>query len=230
MQNPNQYRRLTRRATSQRDDSIERILPPHLVECGDAGIKRSYSNPANHNHLRLETNLVLHEWVRPTPRKQRCIARNSEKTTSLNRTPSGIRQSVIIITQRFDFIDSSFSLRRYSTSWIKVRDIDNSLSLDKFDGVLPAVPIVFILDQEANQHTRVHLSYVQSAKPPSMTRVDVLVTVLSDIFVEWQRRPGIMWIEVKQIGTRLVVISRSLCADKVVRSGRASSIERQGQY
>lgn len=90
---------------------------------------------------------------------------------------------IIIITQRLHLVNGLLSLHRRTSSWIVVSDRDDRLTLDILDGVFPRVPVILVFDEESDQHTRVYLTNVQPAQPPSVAGPNLRDRVLGDVFV-----------------------------------------------
>lgn len=73
---------------------------------------------------------------------------------------------------------------------------------------LQFLPVNLILDQEAYQHTGIHLTDMDAAQTRGVARCDLFAGVFDGVFVIWKGYSCMMRIKVEK--------ERSLRADKVV--------------
>jgi hypothetical protein len=62
---------------------------------------------------------------------------------------------------------------------------------------LPRVPIILVLDQEADQHAGVHVLHVEMSQAPRMARAQLLACVVLWGLAVGESWPGMVRIEVK---------------------------------
>src|SRR5216117_2656843 len=76
------------------------------------------------------------------------------------------------------------------------------------DRLLPAFPVIFVFDQEADQHAWVHIFDVKAPETPSMVRIQFFFGKRVWTSSIRKRRTSVMRVEIKEV--------RPLYANKIV--------------
>lgn len=164
--------------------------------------------PAFHAPHQPDMHELDHQTPIPMWLARHLTPKMKKKKASSSTQASNIQNGIIfVITQRLDLVNGTFPFRWHTASWIMVCNVDDGLALNKFHRVFPIVPIIIVLDQEADQHAGIHFTHVQYTESSSMARVDVCRRILAGILVERQSRPGEVRIVVEEVGAGFVVIS-----------------------
>ena len=96
---------------------------------------------------------------------------------------------IIVITQGLYLINRLRAGGTHPAFRIVRGNMDDGFPLHMLDRALPQVPIILILDEEANKHAGVHVLHMEVSQATGVAGIQFLYCILRWIMVVWEGGP-----------------------------------------